>query len=212
MQRGNELNKAAGLEGKAISVQADFMKLPFEDNSFDGAYAIEATCHAPKRQGVYGEIFRVLKPGQIFATYEWCLTPKYDKNVEFHRLIKKKIEEGDGLPDMAYEHECTDALKEVGFEVIEARDMALDPIFGGDPWWMPLHPSNNPFNFRFQMSPLGKFITRNILWVCEGVFLVPSGTYKVQEMLQQGGWGCERGGYTGIFTPMWLMVARKPVK
>lgn len=57
----------------------------------------------------------------------------------------------------------------------------------------------------------GKFITRNILWCMEGVRLAPSGTYKVQEMLQQGGWGCATGGYTGIFTPMWLMVARKPL-
>lgn len=40
---------------------------------------------------------------------------------------------------------------------------------------------------------------------------VPSGTYKVQVMLQQGGWGCAQGGYTGTFTPMWLMVARKPL-
>jgi 2-polyprenyl-3-methyl-5-hydroxy-6-metoxy-1,4-benzoquinol methylase len=65
VQRGNELNKAAGLEGRALSVQADFMKLPFTENSFDGVYAIEATCHAPRRQDVYGEIFRVLKPGQV---------------------------------------------------------------------------------------------------------------------------------------------------
>lgn len=28
-------------------MQADFMKMPFPDNSFDGIYAIEATCHAP---------------------------------------------------------------------------------------------------------------------------------------------------------------------
>ena len=42
--------------------------------------------------------------------------------------------------------------------------------------------------------------------------LAPSGTYKVQEMLQQGGWGCVQGGFTGTFTPMWLMVARKPLK
>lgn len=49
------------------------------------------------------------------------------------------------------------------------------------------------------------------LFDCWGdVRLVPSGTYKVQEMLQQGGWGCAQGGYTGTFTPMWLMVARKP--
>jgi sterol 24-C-methyltransferase len=51
---------------------------------------------------MYGEIFRVLKPGQIFACYEWCLTPLHDPNNEHHRLIKKKIEEGDGLPDMAF--------------------------------------------------------------------------------------------------------------
>lgn len=79
-----------------MSVQADFMKIPFEKETFDGVYAIEATCHAPRRENVYGEIFRVLKPGQIFACYEWCLTPKYDPSNEHHRLIKKKIEEGDG--------------------------------------------------------------------------------------------------------------------
>jgi hypothetical protein len=67
-----------------------------------------------------------------------------------------------------------------------------------------------------------------MLWVMEGLWyvfyiysghtsfslsfyrLAPKGTYKVQEMLQQGAWGCERGGYFGIFTPMYLMVARKP--
>jgi sterol 24-C-methyltransferase len=214
VQRGNKLNKEAGLEKTAKSVQADFMKLTesFEENSFDGCYAIEATCHAPKREGVYGEIFKCLKPGAVFATYEWCLTPKYDKDNEYHREIKKKIEEGDGLPDMAYQQECVDALKSVGFEVIEARDMALDERFGGDEWYLPLHPSWNPFSFRFQMTEVGKFFTRNMLWLLEGIWLVPAGTYKVQEMLQQGGWGCARGGVTGTFTPMWLMVARKPLK
>lgn len=211
--RGNELNKQQNLTDLAESVQADFMKLePFADNTFDGVYAIEATCHAPKREEVYSQIYRVLKPGQIFACYEWCLTPKYDANNALHRKIKKKIEEGDGLPDMATQDECTNALTSVGFELIEARDMALDERYGGDPWYLPLYPSYNPFSFRFQLSPPGMFITRNILWVLELIWLVPSGTYKVQEMLQQGGWGCAQGGHTGTFTPMWLMVARKPLK
>ena len=147
----------------------------------------------------------------IRDSYEWCLTPLYDKNNEYHRSIKKKIEEGDGLPDMATQEECVAAVKSVGFEMIEARDMALDERFGGDPWYLPLWPSWNPFTFRFQLTEFGKFLTRNILWVCEGCFLVPAGTYKVQEMLQQGGWGCAHGGHTGTFTPMWLMIARKPL-
>ena len=61
------------------------MKLPFPDNHFDGVYAIEATCHAPVREDVYAQIYRVLKPGQIFACYEWCLTPLYDSNNSLHR-------------------------------------------------------------------------------------------------------------------------------
>jgi sterol 24-C-methyltransferase len=112
---------------------------------------------------------------------------------------------------MAQQEECVQALRNVGFEIQEARDMALDDRLGGDPWYLPLYPSWNPFTFRFQMSEVGKFLTRNALWVCEGLRIVPSGTYKVQEMLQQGGWGCAYGGYTGTFTPMWLMVARKPL-
>ena len=79
VQRGNTLNKNQGLAGQCQSVQGDFMKLPFPDASFDGVYAIEATCHAPHREGVYSEIKRVLKPGAIFACYEWCLTDKFQK-------------------------------------------------------------------------------------------------------------------------------------
>ena len=133
MQRGNKINADQGLADSARLVQADFLKLPFDDNSFDGVYAIEATCHAPERTKVYSQIFRVLKPGKVFACYEWCLTPSYDGNNEYHRSIKKKIEEGDGLPDMANQDECVEALKSVGFQIIEARDMALDNRFGGDP-------------------------------------------------------------------------------
>lgn len=40
---------------------------------------------------VFSEILRVLKPGQVFACYEWCLTDKYDKTNEEHRRIKKQV-------------------------------------------------------------------------------------------------------------------------
>jgi len=38
------------------------------------------------------EILRVLKPGQLFAGYEWCLTDKYDPSNPQHSQIKKVIE------------------------------------------------------------------------------------------------------------------------
>ncbi|KAL8229807.1 hypothetical protein R6Q57_014707, partial [Mikania cordata] len=53
---------------------ADFMKMPFSENSSDAVHAIEATCHAPDAVGCYKEIYGVLQPGQLFAAYEWCMT------------------------------------------------------------------------------------------------------------------------------------------
>ncbi|CAB4298596.1 unnamed protein product [Prunus armeniaca] len=45
--RGKELNRIVGVDKTCNFVKADFMKLPFSENSFDAVYAIEATCHAP---------------------------------------------------------------------------------------------------------------------------------------------------------------------
>ena len=160
------------------------MKLPFADNSFDAVYAIEATCHAPDRVKVYSEILRVLKPGGIFATYEWGLTDKYDKDNAEHRLIKKTIEEGDGLPDMCKTSVCTKALETSGFNLIEARDAALDGHSGGDPWYRPLTPSYKPWAWpRFQFNPVMFTLFPYLLKFLETLRIVPTGTAKTQVML-----------------------------
>jgi sterol 24-C-methyltransferase len=43
------------------------MEIPIADNTYDAVYAIEATCHAPDKVGIYSELFRVLKPGGVFC-------------------------------------------------------------------------------------------------------------------------------------------------
>lgn len=53
--RGTQLNveAGAGLAERCSYLKADFMDLPVEDSSFDAAYAIEATCHAPDATACY---------------------------------------------------------------------------------------------------------------------------------------------------------------
>merc|ERR1719258_595452 len=164
VDRGNALCKQEGVSHLAKLVQGDFMNLPFKDNSFDGVYAIEATCHAPDRAKCYGEILRVLKPGATFACYEWCLTDAYDGS-ERHKKLKKDIEVGDGLPDLVHTSVCTKALADAGFDIVEARDCALDGLLdGGDPWHTPLTPSWNPLSWpRFQFNPVMFFLMPRIL-------------------------------------------------
>ncbi|CAF1884466.1 unnamed protein product [Brassica napus] len=115
--RGKELNRLAGVDKTCNFVKADFMKMPFPENTFDAVYAIEATCHAPDAYGCYKEIFRVLKPGQCFAAYEWCMTDAFDPANAQHQKIKAEIEIGDGLPDIRLTSKCLEALKQAGFEV-----------------------------------------------------------------------------------------------
>ena len=65
--------------------------MSFADGAFDKVYAIEATCHAVDVRNAYGEIYRVLKPGGLFACYEWCMTDNYDPASASHRQLKKDI-------------------------------------------------------------------------------------------------------------------------
>lgn len=52
-----------GLPGRASFHLADAMELPFEDSSFDGAYAIESILHMRDKSAVFGHLARVLRPG-----------------------------------------------------------------------------------------------------------------------------------------------------
>eukprot|EP00747_Dinoflagellata_sp_TGD_P185995 gnl/TRDRNA2_/TRDRNA2_42801_c0_seq1.p1 gnl/TRDRNA2_/TRDRNA2_42801_c0~~gnl/TRDRNA2_/TRDRNA2_42801_c0_seq1.p1 ORF type:complete len:393 (+),score=56.58 gnl/TRDRNA2_/TRDRNA2_42801_c0_seq1:40-1179(+) len=212
VDRSNTHSKKEHMSDMVETIQGDFMNLPFENASFDGVYAIEATCHAPDRVKCFKEILRVLKPGAVFACYEWGLTDKYDSSSAEHRRIKKAIEEGDGLPDLAMTTDISKALATAGFEVLESRDCALDNTHGGSPWYQPLVPSYNPLcqpGFQFCRPMLA--VVPRIISIFETLRIFPSGTSATQVMLQNGGLGCADGGLTGIFTPMYLMVGRKPL-
>jgi sterol 24-C-methyltransferase len=214
VQRGNELSQLHNVGNVCKSVQGDFMHLPFESGALDGAYAIEATCHAPDRVKCYGEIARVLKPGAIFACYEWCMTDTYDANNPEHQRLKKDIELGNGLPDIIGTSDCLEAMRQAGFEVLHEHDAAeLAKAEGAklmDPWETPLLPSWNPLSQRFQFNAVGGPITNVAIYLLELLRIAPAGTVKTQKVLQAGGFALRDAGQEGIFTTMYLMVGRKP--
>merc|ERR1712093_909536 len=105
-------------------------------NSFDCVYAIEATVHAPSLEGVYSQIFKVLKPGGVFGVYEWLMTDKYDNDNEHHREIRLGIEIGDGISNMVKISEGLAAIKAAGFELELHEDLAKRP--DATPWYYPL--------------------------------------------------------------------------
>ena len=71
--------------------QGDFTCLEEASGSVDKVYACEATCHARDKSAVFGEAFRVLKPGGLFANYDWLVTAKYDPDNHEHAKIVHDI-------------------------------------------------------------------------------------------------------------------------
>ncbi|XP_019424816.1 PREDICTED: cycloartenol-C-24-methyltransferase-like [Lupinus angustifolius] len=204
--RGKQLNHITGVDKTCNFVKADFMKMPFPDNSFDAVYAIEATCHAPDAYGCYKEIYRVLKPGQCFAAYEWCMTDSFDPSNQEHQKIKAEIEIGDGLPDIRLTTKCLEALKQAGFEVIWEKDLAVDSPL---PWYLPLDTSHFSLS-SFRLTAVGRFFTKNMVKALEYVGLAPKGSLRVQDFLEKAAEGLVEGGKKEIFTPMYFFLARKP--
>ncbi|THU98385.1 sterol 24-C-methyltransferase [Dendrothele bispora CBS 962.96] len=219
--RAKKCTRKMGLEDKVTFVKGDFMKLveQFGENSFDAVYAIEATVHAPTWEGVYGEIYKVLKPGGIFGVYEWCMTDAWNHLLDLgltHVTSLHEIELGNGIPEMRSLRLARQALKNVGFEILHEEDLAERP--DEVKWYYPLEGDyTKAQTFRdyllvFQTTWFGMLVMHSIVWVMERVGMVPKGTMDVAQALKVALTSLVKGGQTKLFTPMYLVVSKKPLK
>jgi len=200
-------NQDAGLSQLCSAFKGDFMNLSVADETYDAAFQIEATCHAPDKMGAYREIARVLKHGALFAGYEWCMTDRYDPNEPRHRWIKGEIETGDGLPDIASIPETIEALEGAGFEVVDSFDAATtsDPE---TPWYLPLLGETSSL-LGLRRGRLGRRVARRTIGLLEALRIAPKGSKEVSQMLGRAAEGLIAGGEAGIFTPSFFYLARK---
>ncbi|MYH95782.1 MAG: methyltransferase domain-containing protein [Acidimicrobiia bacterium] len=208
LERARKLAEEAQLSHLADFLHCDFLNVDAPDESFDAVYGIEATCCAPDKVSIYGEAYRLLKPGACFAAYEWCLTDRFDADNPHHLKIKNDLLLGTGLTDLDDLPTVDHALKSVGFEVVETTD--LDAQGGPSiPWYQPLvSPGFSLTGIR--ASAIGRWITHNSLRALEALRVVPPGAVRVSETLNIGASGLAEAGKLGIFTPAYFFLARKP--
>ncbi|MYB33815.1 MAG: methyltransferase domain-containing protein [Gammaproteobacteria bacterium] len=189
-------------------IKGDFMHIPERDNKFDAAYAFAATVHAPDETQLFREVFRILRPGGCFASYEWCLTETYDPEKSEHRKIKENIMLGNGLQDIPRTSDVSESLKKAGFEILKVHDQACE----SDPkmsWYRALE--GRDFTFAsIPRTPLGRSLTNLTLRIGEKLHLVPQGSRAVSTFLNKGADALVAGGRTDTFTPMYFFLARKP--
>ncbi|RPA97868.1 hypothetical protein L873DRAFT_1689887 [Choiromyces venosus 120613-1] len=215
IDRATQYAAKAGLSHKLDFVKGDFMQMSFEPETFDAVYAIEATVHAPSLEGVYSQIFKVLKPGGVFGVYEWLMTDDYDASNPKHREICHGIEVGDGISQMVRISEALRAIKAAGFELEFHEDLAQrgDAI----PWYYPIAGemkyvrSLGDFFTILRMTRFGRGAVHKLIGGLETVGVAPYGTQKTADSLAVAADSLVAGAKLNLFTPMYLMVARKPM-
>lgn len=203
-----QYSDAQGFGDQCTGFKGDFMRLDVPDESYDAAYAFEATCHAPDKTAVFSEIFRVLKPGARFAAYEWCMTDAFDPDNLEHQRIKKGIETGDSLPDIATVPETLEALRTAGFEIEDAFDGSKTSD-SETPWYLPLVGEMNSL-LALRRGRLGRLFADRMLGTLEALRIVPKGSTQVSLMLSAAAESLIAGGELGIFTPNYFLLARRP--
>lgn len=208
IEKARILTEEEGLSDLADYVLCDFTNVDEPDESFDAVYAIEATCHAADRASVFGEALRLLKPGGRFASYEWCMTDRFDPADPHHVRLKNDIEAGTGVPDLVQRQAIDPVLREVGFELLDAHDLA-ERQRPGIPWYEPLVGSGLSLA-GFRSSRTGRQVTYATLRVLEVLRVVPRGSPHVCRILNTGAAALAEAGRLEIFTPMYFVLARRP--
>ena len=107
-----------GLSDRASFVQAPPGPLPFADRSFDVIFSKDALLHVPDKDGLFAEIFRVLKPGGVFAASNWMIGHDGEPSPQMKAYIA-----AEGLSfAMASPARYAQAMRRAGFADVTVTD------------------------------------------------------------------------------------------
>ena len=109
---------ARGLAKRTSFVQAPPGPLPFADRSFDVVFSKDALLHVPDKDGLFAEIFRVLKPGGVFAASNWMIGHDGEPSPEMKAYVA-----AEGLSfAMASPARYAQAMRGAGFADVTVTD------------------------------------------------------------------------------------------
>ena len=109
---------ARGLGERVSFVQAPPGPLPFTDASFDVVFSKDALLHVPDKDALFVEIFRVLKPGGVFAASNWMIAHDGEPSPDMKAYVA-----AEGLSfAMASPARYAQAMRRAGFADVAVRD------------------------------------------------------------------------------------------
>ncbi|MCY3568609.1 MAG: class I SAM-dependent methyltransferase [Chloroflexi bacterium] len=209
ISRGERFVAKAGLSDTCRFLYANFMDVPLEDETFDAVYSFEAVCHAPNNLLLFQELFRLVKPGGEIAIVDWCFTDKFEPANPRHLQIRRDIETNNAVPDLLTTEQQVETVRQAGFEIIQAIDQQAEYGNPETPWYMALQGRDFSFS-SWARTPTGRGFTAGVTKLLEFVRIAPAGTSETARFLNIAADALVEAGELEIFTPSFLVHARKP--
>ncbi|MYI67381.1 MAG: hypothetical protein F4103_00980 [Boseongicola sp. SB0673_bin_14] len=115
---------------------------------------------------------------------------------------------GNSLPDILCTSEVDTALKSVGFDLLDAHDRSNDSDME-TPWYRALQGRDFTLS-SIPRIPWGRVWVNLTLRAGEAARVFPKGSWAVSTLLNRAADALVEGGKSGIFTPMYFVLALKP--
>ncbi|PKY00266.1 S-adenosyl-methionine-sterol-C methyltransferase [Aspergillus campestris IBT 28561] len=126
IEQASDYNQKIGFKDNRFIVQ-DFnsLPLPFEDNTFDAFYQIQALSLCRDHTTLFKEIHRVLKPGAKISLLDWVSFPEYDQSNPEHAELMRRVKPLIGAVGTPTPASLEKALTDAGFVVTKSDNASV---------------------------------------------------------------------------------------
>lgn len=119
--QAREFNEKLGFtENKFIVQDFNNLPLPFEDESFDAFFEIQALSLCKDPFALFREIYRVVKPGAKISSLDWVSLPAYDPSNPEHAELMSRVKPLIGAVGTPTPKYLEEAMGAAGFTVIRS--------------------------------------------------------------------------------------------
>lgn len=124
----NKYATETGLADRLTFIEGNMNdRLPFEDNTFDAFYQVQAMTYAIDLKSVLSEIYRVVKPGGKISLLDGVMLDGYNGSDPSHRKLLRETREVTGWGHLTHHREWSAAVASAGFTVLKSFDPSYSP-------------------------------------------------------------------------------------
>ncbi|KAJ5279676.1 hypothetical protein N7478_005048 [Penicillium angulare] len=121
-------NEERGLQNNFVQQDFNSLPLPFDDQSFDAFYQIQALSLCKDLPALFTEIFRVLKPGSKISLLDWVSLPAYEPENPEHAELMRRVKPLIGAVGTPTPESMENALTGAGFEIVRSENASMEGL------------------------------------------------------------------------------------